>query len=212
MRLLLTGFDPFGGETVNPSGEVVRALEADPPPGIELSTMILPVHFRAVANRVLPALEIGAHDAWLGLGEAGTRPHLSVERVGINVFVDASLPISQRQEVPIRDDGPDAYFARLPLQELASRMRDAGVPTIVSNTAGTYCCNESLYTVQHHLAETGGELPSGFIHLPYLPAQVANKPAGTPSMALATQVLGVRTAIEVMRELVATKAPELARA
>lgn len=210
MRLLLTGFEPFGGETVNPSGEIVKALAADPPAGVELATMVLPVHFRSVAEGILPALE--SHDAWLGLGEAGKRAHLAVERVGINVFVDSSLPVEQREELTIREGGPDAYFARLPLHEMASRMREAGAPSAVSNTAGTYCCNESIYTVQHHLAETGGDMPSGFIHVPYLPEQVADKPVGTPSMALETQVLGVRAAIEVLREQVAARTSELVRA
>lgn len=210
MRLLLTGFEPFGGETVNPSGEVVRLLAADPPSGVEFTTMVLPVRFRSVGEEILPALE--SHDAWLGLGEAGGRAHLSVERVGINVFVDGSLPLDRREELTIREDGPDAYFARLPLREMAGSMRDAGAPSAVSNTAGTYCCNESLYRVQHHLAESGGDMPSGFIHLPYLPEQVATKPAGTASMALGTQVVGVRAAIEVVRGQVAARSPELARA
>jgi pyroglutamyl-peptidase len=211
MRLLLTGFDPFGGETVNPSEEIVRALAAEPPSGIELTTMVLPVRFRSVAEGILPALESGAHDAWLGLGEAGSRAHLSVERVGINVFVDGSLPLEKHEELTIREGGADAYFARLPLHEMASSMRDAGAPSAVSNTAGTYCCNESLYTVQHYLAETGGDMPSGFLHLPYLPEQVADKAAGTPSMGLGTQILGVRAAIEVVGELVAERVRELAR-
>lgn len=210
MRLLLTGFEPFGGETVNPSGEIVRALEADPPPGVELTALVLPVRFRSVAEGILPTLD--SHDAWLGLGEAGGRAHLSVERVGINVFVDGSLPIEKREELTIREGGPDAYFARLSLHDIATAMRDAGAPAAVSNTAGTYCCNESLYTVQHHLAETGADMPSGFVHLPYLPEQVASKPAGTPSMALETQVLGIRAAIEVMRTQVAAGAPALANA
>ena len=210
MRLLLTGFEPFGGETVNPSGEIVKALAAAPPPGVDLTTMVLPVHFRSVADGILPALD--SHDAWLGLGEAGRRAHLSVERVGINVFVDSSLPVAQREELPIRERGPDAYFARFPLHEMAARMREAGAPSAVSNTAGTYCCNESIYTVQHHLAETGGDMPSGFIHVPYLPEQVADKPVGTPSMALETQLIGVRAAIDVIRERVGAQASSLIRA
>ena len=212
MRLLLTGFEPFGGETVNPSGEVVRALSTDPPAGIELTTMVFPVRFRAVAEGILPALDRGEHDAWLGLGEAGGRPHLSVERVGINVFVEGSLPVAEREELTIRKGGADAYFARLPLAEVASKMRDAGAPSAVSNTAGTYCCNESLYTVQHYLAGTDGDLPSGFIHLPYLPQQVSTKPPGTPSMSLKTQVLGIRAAIEAIRELIAERSSESANA
>ncbi|MDA0353581.1 MAG: pyroglutamyl-peptidase I [Chloroflexi bacterium] len=212
MRLLLTGFEPFGGETVNPSGEVVRELAADPPPGIELTTIVIPVRFRAVADAILPALASDAHDVWLGLGEAGKRSELSVERVGINVFVDAALPVSKRRERPIREAGPDAYFARLPLQPLAAIMREAGAPSVVSNTAGTYCCNESLYTVQDYLATTARDIPSGFIHLPYLPSQVANKPAGTPSMALETQLRGIRAAIELLRAQLATTTPALANA
>jgi pyroglutamyl-peptidase len=211
MRLLLTGFEPFNGESVNPSAEVVRAIETDPPTGIQLTTMILPVRFRSVAERILPALDGGAHDAWLGLGEAGKRAQLSVERVGINVFVDAALPVADRVEHTIREGGPDAYFARLPLHDLAATMREAGAPSVVSNTAGTYCCNESIYTVGHHLTETGRDLLAGFIHLPYLPEQTTTKPVGTASMALDTQLRGIRAAIELLRDHVAARAPELAR-
>jgi pyroglutamyl-peptidase len=203
MRLLLTGFEPFGGERVNPSEEVVRAIGAAPPAGIELTTRVLPVQPRSAFDHLLPALESGDFDSWLGLGEAGRRAHLSVERVGINVFVDAALPVEAREEVAIVEDGPAAYFARLPLAELAARMREAGAPSIVSNTAGTYCCNESLYVVQHYLERSGRAMPSGFIHLPYLPEQTVEKAAGTPSMALETQVVGVRAAIEGVRAAVA---------
>jgi pyroglutamyl-peptidase len=206
MRLLLTGFEPFGGEIVNPSEAVVRVIGADPPPGVDLTVEVLPVQLNTGQQHLIPALAAEPYDAWLGLGEAGGRAHLSVERVGINLFVDSAQPPELREEQTIVEDGPAAYFSRLPQASLAQRMRAAGAPTAVSNTAGTYYCNQSLYLVQHHLATTAADIPSGFIHLPYLPQQVADKPPGTPSMALETQLTGIRAAIEGVRKLVETMA------
>ncbi|MSP22981.1 MAG: pyroglutamyl-peptidase I [Dehalococcoidia bacterium] len=202
MRLLLTGFEPFGGETVNPSWQVARALDASPPEGVTLTTLELPVRGRISFERLLPALDSGDFDAWLGLGEAGGRSVLSVERVGINVLIDGRGAAEQ----PLVEDGPAAYFSRLPVAEVAAAISMGGVPAQVSNSAGTYICNEVTYVVQHHLAAVGRDLPSGFIHLPFLPAQAATKPPGTPSMALDTQVAGVRAAIECLREIVASQA------
>lgn len=202
MRLLLTGFEPFGGETVNPSWQVASALAATPVEGVTLTILELPVRGRISFDRLLPVLAAGEHDAWLGLGEAGGRPFLSVERVGINLLVDGR----GAEEQPLVEGGPAAYFSRLPVAALAAAISKAGVPAQVSNSAGTYICNEVTYVVQHHLATSGRELVSGFIHLPFLPEQAAAKPTGTPSMALETQVLGVRTAIECLRDLVAARA------
>lgn len=200
MRLLLSGFEPFGGERVNPSGEVVRAIEESPPPGVDLTTMILPVRGRISFERLIPALD--AQDAWLGLGEAGGRAQLSVERVGINVLLDRGPESSTPEEQALVEGGPAAYFSQLPVQDLAARINAAGAPALLSNSAGTYICNEVTYVVQHHLATTGRTMPSGFIHLPYLPEQIPGKRPGVPSMALETQVRGVRAAIECIRELV----------
>ena len=201
MRLLLTGFEPFGGEALNPSQEVVRTIAAEPPPGIELDTLILPVVGRISFERLLPAFDAGGYDAWLGLGEAGGRPHLSVERVGINLLVDRGPLSNDHGEQPLVEDGAAAHFSTLPVTTLAEAMSTAGAPTRVSNTAGTYICNEVLYAMGHHLATTGRAIPAGFMHLPYLPAQTTSKPA-QPSMALETQVLGVRAAIAFVQELV----------
>ncbi len=216
MRLLLTGFEPFSGETVNPSWEVARAIEAQSPAGVELTTLELPVRGGVAFERLVPAFEQGAaggaFDAWLGLGQAGGRPQLSVERVGINLLLERDGATAALEERALVDGGPAAYFSRLPVRELAEHMAARGAPTVVSNSAGTYICNEVTYVMQHHLASAGDgrDLPSGFIHLPYLPQQVEGKPPGTPSMALETQVLGVRAAVEFLRELVETRAPATA--
>lgn len=197
MRLLLTGFEPFGGETVNPSWEVACAIGADPPLGVGVTTLRLPVRGRVSFEQLVPAIEAGDYDAWLGLGEAGGRAPLSVERVGINVLIDGRGAAEQA----LVEDGPAAYFSKLPVAKVAAAITKAGVPAQVSNSAGTYICNEVTYVVQHHLATRGRDLPSGFIHLPFLPEQASTKPPGTPSMALETQVVGVRAAIEYIRSL-----------
>lgn len=212
MRLLLTGFEPFDGETVNPSWEVARAIEARSPAAVELKVLELPVRGGVALDRLVPAFERGAaggaFDAWLGLGQAGGRPQLSVERVGINLLVQRDGATAALEERALVDGGPAAYFSRLPVRELAEHMAARGAPTAVSNSAGTYICNEVTYVMQHHLASAGGgrDVPSGFIHLPYLPQQVAGKPLGTPAMALETQVVGVRAAVEFLRELVEARA------
>jgi len=205
VRLLLTGFEPFGIETLNPSQEVVRAITSEPLPGIELDTLILPVVGRISFDRLIPAFDAGGYDAWLGLGEAGGRAHLSVERVGINVLIDRGPLSNNHGEQALIADGAAAYFSTLPVTALAEAMSAAGAPTRVSNSAGTYICNEVLYAMGHHVAVAGREVPAGFIHLPYLPAQTTSKPA-QPSMALETQVLGVRAAIASIGELVAARA------
>ena len=212
MRLLLTGFEPFGEETVNPSWEVAQAIDAQSPAAVELTALELPVRGGVALDRLVPAFEQGAaggpFDAWLGLGQAGGRPQLSVERVGINLLVQRDGATAALEERALVDGGPAAYFSRLPVRELAAHMAARGAPTAVSNSAGTYVCNEVAYVMQHHLAGAGGgrDVPGGFIHLPYLPQQVAGKPPGTPSMALETQLVGVRAAVEFLRELVETRA------
>ena len=206
MRLLLTGFEPFGGETVNPSAEILHALASDPPKGVDLTTLKLPVRGRVSFELLLPALSEGNVDAWLGLGQASGRPPLSVERVGINMLVTRDEQRGANNEQLLVEDGPAAYFSQLPVVQLAQHITDVGAPAIVSNSAGTYICNEVTYVVQHHLASAGRELPSGFIHLPYLPEQLVGKPPATPSMALETQLLGVRAAVEFVRDLAASPA------
>lgn len=205
MKLLLSAFEPFGGEAVNPSGAVLRAIEGVPVPDIELTAVELPVRGGVSVELLVTAFERGNYDAWLGLGQAGGRPQLSVERMGVNLLIDRDSESAAMVERPLVEEAPAAYFAGLPVRELAERMTAAGAPATVSNDAGTYICNEALYVMRHHLATGDSELPSGFVHVPYLPQQLAGKPPGTPSMALETQTLGVRTAIEFIRELVAER-------
>lgn len=211
MRLLLSGFEPFGGERVNPSWEVASALAAAPPAGVDLQLLRLPVRGRVSFERLLPAFQAGGFDAWIGLGQAEGRAQLSVERLGVNLLIDRDARGRALPEAELVPGAPAAYFSRLAVREVAAAIRRSGTPAQVSETAGTYICNETLFAMLHALSRvhsTPREGPrAGFIHLPYLPEQTLDKRAGTPSMVLASQVRGVRAALEVVRDLVAAAAP-----
>lgn len=206
MRLLITGFEPFGRSSINPSQEAVKLLGADPPPGIEACTAVLPVDHRRGPEELLNALERTQPEAVVCLGEAGRRMRLSIERVGLNL-VDDALPDNageRWEDRPVASGGPAAYFVTLPVKAMLKAALEAGVPAELSLSAGVYLCNQTLYTLLHHLAGTGKGIPAGFIHLPLLPAQAAALQAAgpeigpLPSMDLATQALGLRAALGVL--------------
>ena len=203
MRLLLSGFEPFGGERVNPSWEVARAVAASPPEGVEVEALRLPVRAGVALGVLWPAFEAGAFDAWLGLGQAGGRTHLSVERTGVNVIADRDASGRALPEAAVVPGAPDARFARLPVHEAAAAMRAAGAPAWVSESAGAYICNEALFAMLDRLDAAGSAAPAGFVHLPYLPEQTLAMGEGAPSMALDTQALGVRAAAAFLRGLAA---------
>lgn len=193
-RLLLTGFEPFGGETINPSWEAACAIQADPPAGVDLTILRLAVHPERAFAALVDAIDAARPDLIVALGQAGGRYQITPERVGINVLGYSEVD-GPPQEQPIVPDGPAAYFTTLPIKAMVQAMHEAGVPAAVSNSAGTYLCNAVTYYTQHLLAERRLSIPAGFIHLPYLPQQVATRRQPTPSIALETTVLGVRIAI-----------------
>lgn len=191
--LLLTGFDPFGGSTLNPSWQVAQALHGQRMAGHQVVAAQLPTRFgdslqelQALLTRHRPALV-------LCLGLAGGRGALSLERVGININ-DARIPDnagSQPIDTPVVPGGPAAHFATLPLKAMLRAVQRAGVPCEVSQTAGTFVCNHVLYGLLHLLAQGAGRpgARGGFMHLPWLPEQ------GTPCLPLADMVRGVHAAL-----------------
>lgn len=188
MKLLITGFDPFGGETVNPAWEAVRRLP-DTLENIDLYKLMIPTVFGEAARRVLKAAEQIDPDVILCIGQAGGRAAVTPERVGINVR-DARIPDNagaQPEEKPVVSGGPDAYFATVPIKAMVRAMQEAGFPAAVSNTAGTFVCNDVLYSLLHNFAGTKTRV--GFIHVPYLPEQ------GTPSLELEKTVQALTAAI-----------------
>ena len=194
--LLLTGFDPFGGEQLNPSWEICRALDGKVLGGLRVVACKVPCEFRHAIEVVAEAIRKHEPAVVLSLGQAGGRAHMSVERVAINV--DDARIADNGGERPVDEaiapDGPAAYFATVPVKAMSAAMRAASVPAAVSNSAGTYVCNHLMYGVLHFLAAGRIDARAGFIHVPYAEEQVLDKPA-MPALALATMVRGVEAAI-----------------
>jgi pyroglutamyl-peptidase len=200
MRLLLTGFEPFGRSTINPSEQVVRALAAESLDGVSLAPLILPVEREEGPATLLRAVERDQPDAVLCLGEAGRRPAVSVERVAINLLDYAISDNAGNQLVdePICSQGPAAYFVTLPARAIWAAINGAGVPVELSLSAGSFLCNQVTYELLHYLATRALPIPAGFIHLPFLPAQAASQRPVPPSMSLDTMCLAIRTAIRII--------------
>lgn len=205
-RILLTGFEPFAGESLNPSMAVVDALPPDAVAGVRLESMVLPVERGAADTMLLHRLAAVAPDAVLMLGEAGGRGRVTPERVAINVD-DYRLPDNagqQPRDEPVVQDGPAAYFSSLPLGPMVRRLAASGIPAGISNSAGTFLCNRVFYRVMHHLHQASDGTPpgvsAGFVHLPYLHEQVRHRPDEVPSVSLQTLLQAVRILLETLRD------------
>jgi pyroglutamyl-peptidase len=195
-RVLVTGFEPFGGESVNPSWEVARALHGAQIAGAQVSALQLPCRFGESGEVLARALARSPVAVVMALGQAASRTDLSVERVAINVD-DAPMPDNgggQPIDQPVIAGAPAGYFSSLPIKRIVAAMRAAGVPASVSQTAGTFVCNHLFFTLAHLIATRHPQMRGGFIHLPMLPEQAAAW-VGTPSLSLDTMVRGVRAAI-----------------
>jgi pyroglutamyl-peptidase len=197
MKLLLTGFEPFGDSPINPSEQVVRALAAEELPGVTLTTAVLPVDRARGPAALLDAFDRAHPDAVICLGLAARRASLAIERVAVNLLDYPLADNAGRQVVdePIIPGGPAAYFATLPVRALCQAAHAAGVPAELSLSAGTFLCNQVMYTLLHHIAADGQDVQAGFIHLPYLPIQAVTARGNPPSMALDTMLTGLRAMI-----------------
>lgn len=194
--ILLTGFEPFDGEAVNPSWLIARALHGETVAGADVIALRLPTEFRRSLRVLRKALRAHAPTLVVALGQAAGRAELSIERVAINVD-DARIPDNAGArpiDVPVVRGGPAAYFSTLPVKAIVASLRARGVPAEVSQTAGTFVCNHVFYGLQHALR--GRRVRSGFLHVPYLPEQ-AQARHGAACMPLGTLVDGVRTALHV---------------
>jgi pyroglutamyl-peptidase len=198
--VLVTGFEPFAGASVNPSAEVAKRLDGRRFGDAEVRAAVLPVQHVSAAASVRALL--AAHDpaAIVHLGLAGERAQIALERVAINVmdYTIADNEGFQAVDQACVAGGPAAYFSTLPLRAILTALRDAGIPGYLSATAGTYLCNFVMYTTLHALAGRRAAPPAGFIHLPSLPSMV---PAGAPqhpSMDLGLMLRGVEEALEVV--------------
>lgn len=195
MKILVTGFDPFGEDEINPAIEAVKRLD-DEIAGAQIVKLEIPTVFGECAEVVHEAILKEKPDYVLNIGQAGGRFALTPERVAIN-FDDGRIADNKGYQpiaTPIHEDGQNAYFTQLPVKAMARAIRDAGLPSSVSTTAGTFVCNHIMYQVQYMIDKEFPDLKAGFMHIPYLPEQVVAKPE-TPSLSLADDVKGITAAI-----------------
>ncbi|MCM3741934.1 pyroglutamyl-peptidase I [Oceanobacillus luteolus] len=198
MKILVTGFDPFGGETKNPALEVVKKL----PDGIEGASIIkleIPTVFGKSAGVMKEAIRKENPNYVLSIGQAGGRYRLTPERVAINLD-DARIPDNEGNQpidMQIQPDGENAYFSQLPLKAMVKAMKEAGVPASISNSAGTFVCNHIMYQTLYLTHSEYPNVKAGFIHIPFLPEQVTERP-GTASMSLNDMVKGVIATIKAI--------------
>lgn len=195
--VLLTGFEPFNGADVNPSWEAARALDGWSGPGFQVAARELPCVFGRANLALFDAIDALQPDIVIAVGQAGGRHEISVERVALNVD-DATIPDNAGQQpvdATIADGGPAAYFSTLPIKAIVKALRLRGFPAGVSQTAGTFVCNHVFYGLMQHAQGRG--MKAGFIHVPFLPQQVAGRADAAPSMALNDIIDGLRIAVEV---------------
>lgn len=196
MKLLLTAFDPFGGDAINPALEAVK-LVADKIGRFDIVKLEVPTVFRKSIDTVAKAIEEEKPDVVLCIGQAGGRFEITPERVAINVD-DARIKDNEGNQpidIKIFEDGENAYFTTLPIKAMVEAIREADLPAAVSNTAGTFVCNHLMYGVLYTLAKKYPHIKGGFTHVPFIPAQVARRTPVAPYMALEDIKRGLEAAI-----------------
>ena len=195
MKILVTGFDPFGGEKINPAIEAVKRLPNEIA-GNKIIKLEVPTIFYQSADVVKKAIEKENPEMVINVGQAGGRGAITPERIAIN-FQSGSTPDNSGKgpkEGKIQVDGLDGYFTQLPIKKMVTDIRHAGIPAQISNSAGTYVCNHLFYEIQYLIHHDYPDLKGGFIHIPYLPSQTKN--GRDPSMSLENMVVGLTAAIK----------------
>ena len=200
MKILVSGFDPFGGEKINPAIESVKLLP-DEIKGAKIIKVEIPTVARKSLKKLEEVIEIEKPDVVLSVGQAGGRTDISVERVGINMDDfrikdnEGNQPIDEK----IAKDGPDAYLVTIPIKAMVQKMIENKIPASVSNTAGTFVCNHVCYGMAHLASTKYPNMRTGFVHIPFLTEQVVDK-RNMPSMPLEMIAKGLEYAIEAIIE------------
>ena len=198
MKILVTGFDPFGGEPINPAIESVKKLP-DNIAGAKIIKLEIPTVRKKSLEKIEKAINEHNPDVILSIGQAGGRFDISIERVGINLD-DFRIPDNEGNQIidePVFPDGENSYFVKLPVKAMVQNVQKNNIPASVSYTAGTFVCNHVLYGVLYLIEKKYKGKKSGFIHIPFLPQQVVDK-RNMPSMELNTIVKGLTAAIEAI--------------
>ena len=197
-RILLTGFEPFGGESTNPSQQAVQRLATGPTPeNVQLVGVSLPVMFGTAIEAMTAAVHEHEPDIVICVGEAGGRVAVTPERFAVNLD-DAGFPDNaggQPTDHTIVENGPVAYRSTLPVTDMVQAMRAAGIPAAPSSSAGNYVCNNVFYGLMHLIATTRPQLVGGFVHVPYMHEQVLHRADAQPSLSIATITDAIAIAI-----------------
>ncbi|MBZ4222638.1 pyroglutamyl-peptidase I [Bacillus wiedmannii] len=196
--VLLTGFDPFGGESINPAWEVAKSLHERTIGEYKIISKQVPTVFQKSISVLKEYIEELNPEMIICIGQAGGRPDITIERVAINVD-DARIADNegnQPVDVPVVEEGPAAYWSTLPMKAIVKKLQEEGIPASVSQSAGTFVCNHLFYGLMHELEKRDKKIKGGFIHIPFLPEQASNYP-GQPSMSLSTISKGIELAVEV---------------
>ncbi len=197
MKCMITGFEPFGNETINPSWEAVQALP-DEIEGIEVIKCCLPTTFYRSKEVLYAKLKEVQPDLVICVGQAGGRDTISIEKVAIN-YMDARIADNsgnQPVDVCICEEGPDAYFTTLPLRKMVSHLRACEIPATISYSAGTFVCNYIMYAALDYMHHSSCPVPAGFIHVPFAPSQGLER--NVPTMSLPLIQEGLREAIRAI--------------
>ncbi|MBS5950974.1 MAG: pyroglutamyl-peptidase I [Clostridium sp.] len=200
MKILITGFDPFGGENINPALEAVKKLP-DTILGQEIIKIEIPTVFRKSLEKIEENIEKHNPDVVISVGQAGGRFGVTPERVAINMD-DARIKDNEGNQpidISIYEDGEAAYFSNLPIKAMVKEMTDNGIPASVSNSAGTFVCNHVMYGILYLVDKKYPNIRGGFIHVPYIPSQVTTKP-NTPSMSIDDIAKGLELSIKAIIE------------
>ncbi|MEG0235075.1 MAG: pyroglutamyl-peptidase I [Cetobacterium sp.] len=200
MKVLITGFDPFGGESINPAWEAVKAMK-DNIDGIEVIKLQIPTVFKKSAEKLFAGIEEHKPDAVICIGQAGGRYDMSVERIAINMD-DGRIPDNegyQPIDTPVYEDGENAYFATLPIKGIVEEIKLAKIPASVSNTAGTYVCNHIMYSLLYYISKNNLNVKGGFIHVPYITEQVVDK-KNMPYMEVTTITKALECAVQALNK------------
>ncbi len=198
MKILITGFDPFGGESVNPALEAVKLMK-DEIAGAKIVKLEIPTVFHKSVEKIHETMKAEKPDVVLSIGQAGGRFGVTPERVAINVD-DARIKDNegnQPVDVPVFADGAPAYFSSLPVKAMVEAIKAKGLPASLSNSAGTFVCNHVMYGVLYYIDKEFPGVRGGFIHVPFITNQVVTKP-NMPSMALADIIEALEAAVEAI--------------
>ncbi|QOR34073.1 pyroglutamyl-peptidase I [Clostridium sp. 'deep sea'] len=200
MKILLTGYEPFGGESINPSWEAVKQFKGRIVNGAEIAVEEMPVVWNEIDEAYLKAINKHQPDVMICVGQAGGRNAIAIERVAVNRANGKDNKDVEKNEAVVKEDGADAYLSTLPISEMSKAVCEAGIPCYISNTAGLYLCNYIFYSVRHYAEKNNVDLKSVFIHIPYIPEQIAVKarPAKFPSMDLGLVVKALEQMLEVI--------------